>query len=1144
MSEHSLRLLDAVRQRLAAARRRVVAADVLFGVVVTLGVLAALLALGAAVEAGVWMGTATRWAFVLAFGIVAVGLVGAFVVAPLLRLAGVLPGLDDDALARRIGRRYPEVADRLANLLDLGRGRTAPAPAPLLDGAVQMLGRQVEGVPFERVEDLRPAKRAAPVAAVPLVGLLLFGLIAPATLTGAVGRLFSPSEAFAPPAPFQLSVLPGDVELVRGGSLEVEAVAAGTSLPLAVTLEIGRVGEERTDALRLPAGDDGRFRHTEENVRESLRYRVVAEGIETPWYEARVVARPVVRGLRLTLRPPRYTGLPPQRLEPGVGDVTALPGTSVSVVATTDGATVDSAALAFASGRIEGLTMDGAQAEGAFTVRRDDAYRVSLQSRDGHANEDPILYTVQTLTDAPPQIRLLAPGDGALNEALQTRVAARVTDDFGFSRAALRFRLAERDGEPVEGDDFEALPISVAPRELDQEIGVPWLLRASGLDPRPGDAVAFFVEVFDNNAVAGYQRAQTPVFTLRFPSVREQYERLDETEDEAESGLEEMRDEAEDARERFEELRDELRRKQDADWEDQRQLESLMQQQEQLEENVSESVEQMQEVLEQMRENDLVSEQTMELYEELQRVVEEIADPELMEQLQKLQEAMQQLDLPEMMQAMEEFEFSEEQFRERLERALELFERLQTAKELEEAARRAEDIAEQEERLSEETGDLQEEQDSGELSEEQQAAEQERLAEEQERAQEAARELQEQMQQAQEQMEGMRNAPQEEMQEAIEQMEQVQEQMEQNQQQLQDGQLQDAQEGQQQMQQQMQQMSEQMQQMQQQMSGRQQQQNIAGLRRILDDVLTLSYEEEALRDRTAPQRPESPVLRRAAQQQVELAAGLATVADSLSALAREVPQMDRAIQQRTGEALREMGAATETLADRQPPQAAGHQKAAMTHLNDLALLLSDLLDQMMNSSSGGGGGGMPMQQMMQQLQQMSGQQQGLNQQLQQMLNDMQGQRLSIDQQGRLQQMQQQQEALRQQLQDLIEQGGENLDGQSRSELQRIAEEMEEAARQMEGGRITRETREQQERILTRLLEVRESMNQRGRKREREGQTGEDRPPETPPAEVAPPDEADRLRRDLIRALESGYAPDYQELIKRYFDLLQERSDGE
>jgi hypothetical protein len=365
-------------------------------------------------------------------------------------------------------------------------------------------------------------------------------------------------------------------------------------------------------------------------------------------------------------------------------------------------------------------------------------------------------------------------------------------------------------------------------------------------------------------------------------------------------------------------------------------------------------------------------------------------------------------------------------------------------------------------------------------------------------------------------------------------------QMDENQQQLQDGQLQDAQQGQQQLQQMMQQMQQQLQSMAGEMAGQQQQRNLSGLRRVLDDVLTLSFQQEDLRDLSVGQRPESPAVRQNAQRQVDLASGLSTVTDSLRALAREIPEMERAVQQRAGEALRHMGEATERLADRQPPQAVGHQKASMTSLNDLALLLADLLEQMMEGASGGAGGEMSLQQMMQQLQQMSGDQQQLNQQIQQMLNDMQGQRLSVDQQERLQQLRSQQEALRQQLEELIREG--NLDGQGRSDLQRIAEEMEEVIRKMEGGRLDSDIREQQDRILTRLLEARESINERGQKEEREATPADVRQRSRDvPREVPEREEIDRLRRDLIRALESGYAPDYQELIKRYFELLQERA---
>ncbi len=1153
MSEHSRQLLDALRARLHRARRRVLTAELLFGAALTLGVLAAALGVGAAVEAGLWMGTAARLLFYVAFLLAALGLVGVFVLRPLLVYFGVLPGLGDEALAARLGRRVPEVADRLTNLLDLADGRASEAPAPLLDGAVQMLGREIEPVPFERVEDLRPAKRTAPVAAVPILGLALFGLLAPAAFTGAVHRLFSPTEAFAPPAPFSLVVAPGDIEIVRGTDLTVEVRARGRALPREATLHLGRADEARADAVRLLADSTSTFRHTVTNVRESLRYRVEAAGVETDWFTATVVARPTVQALGVTVTPPRYTRLAPQRLAPNVGDVTGLPGTTVALSARLGGVAVDSARIVFDPGSESGagsgasvpMEVDGDEATGRFALRREGTYRLVLYGENGFTNADPIAYTLQLLSDAPPQIRLLEPGsDVDLTEALQTRVAVHLTDDFGFARLRLYWRVADESGADDSEADFAPLDLPVQPRLLDQDVVHPWLLRTAAPGLAPGDVVEYYLQVWDNDAVAGYKSARTPTFTLRFPSLAEQYEQLDEAHDDTEEGLEEMlRDETE-TREQFDELRDELRRKQDADWEDKRQLDNLQERQQQLEEQVEQGAEQMQEMLDQMRENELVSEETLRQYEEMQRIMEEIATPELMEALQKLQEAMENLDLPQMMEAMEDFEFNEEQFRERMERALELLEKMQAAQKLDEAAKRAEALAEQEQALREQTEALEEQQENGELSDEESQAEQDRLAEEQQRAREEAAALEEMMRQMQEQMEGMKNAPQdaaEQMQEAAEQMQETQEQMEQNSEQLQQNELQDAQQGQQQMQQQMQQMSQQMQQMSQQMQGQQKQANLAGLRRALDDVLTLSYEQESLRAETAGQRGDSPTLRPNAAQQVELSAGLATVSDSLRSLAREIPQMDIEIQRRTGEALREMGASVEELAERRVPQAAGHQKASMAHLNDLALLLSDLMDQMQSSASGKGSSGSPsMQQMMQQLQQMSGQQQQLNGQIQQMLNDAHGQRLSQDQQGRMQQLRQQQEALRQQLEELSQ--SEALDGQGRSQLRRIAEEMEEAAERMRGGRINRDLRERQEHILTRLLEARESINQRGKKPERESQTGRDRPPDAPDA-LPEAEEVDRLRRDLIRALESGYAPDYQELIKRYFDLLQQRNGG-
>ena len=111
------------------------------------------------------------------------------------------------------------------------------------------------------------------------------------------------------------------------------------------------------------------------------------------------------------------------------------------------------------------------------------------------------------------------------------------------------------------------------------------------------------------------------------------------------------------------------------------------------------------------------------------------------------------------------------------------------------------------------------------------------------------------------------------------------------------------------------------------------------------------------------------------------------------------------------------------------------------------------------------------------------------------------------------------------------------------DLERIAEQMEESIRELQRGRPGNRMVERQQQILTRMLDATKSMQQRGRERRREGSVSEDRVRESP-GELTPDEQAEAIRRALLEALESGYAPDYEELIKRYFELLQQPAPGD
>ena len=1209
MSDASYQPVSAVRQRLRAAQRRYAAAAVLFGLVLCLGLGAALVLTGAALESILWMGIGLRTLFFWTFTLSVAGLAIFWIVLPLLRLLGVVPGSDERAAVRWVAHRHPDVADRLAALLDLADGRMSSAPDALRDRALTSLSESVSPIPFERVENLKPTRRVAPWAFTPVIGIVFFLAAAPTAFTGAVDRLFTPAVAFQPPAPFRIKVLPGDTELTHGEALSVEAELilrdSSALLPIAgALLETVRVGEKVSEHIRLVEGADGHYRHTLANVRADLRYRITADKVVSPWFSARVVERPVVRGLKVTLQPPRYSGLPTQELAPGFGDVQALPGTTVRVAMDASDVPLKTSTLnvvwAEHAPQSIALRRDGKLLEGAFTLKGTGTYTLRLEGQNGRANEQPIQYTLETLRDAPPEITLLEGADLPLDTHPRS-ARFRLTDDFGFAGATLYWRPASDSAAT-----WSAILLTLARRELDQDISLKWLPRGAEEALQPGDAVAFFGEVRDNDTVLGPKRSRTPVYTLRFPSVDEQFERLSESHDAVQDGIESIDREAESMRERFRELRDDLRRDPQPNWEDQRQLERLQGQRQSVQEQAESLSSQMQDMVEKMQQNRLVSEETQQLYESMQRVIDELESPELQEALDQLRQAMEKMDLSGMMESLEAVEFNEKDFQERIERALKLFEKLRTAQELDEAAARAADLAQREETLQKSTERLQErsetpprspdEHDAGEAEnntqepseeksrsdespsdespsedsssrqqeDDQQAAEQrtsdqqgpeqagdsqagdseaerEQLAQNQEQARKEMEALEALIQSLAKKMEGQSGTPPEFLEEMRQQaQQQLSEQMQQNAQQLRQNELQDAQKGQQQLQQQLQELSEQLSSASSEMMEGRAKQSIQGLRRVLDDVLTLSEEQERLGDRSGALPSQSSALRPVAQQQVELAEGLATVGDTLRALSRSIPQMSQVVQRIRHDALTEMRLATERLAALQSGPAAGHQKLAMTHLNDLALMLSELMDQL--SSGSGSGGSLSPQQMMQQMQQMGQGQQQLNGEIQQMLNSMAGERLTQSQQEQARQAAARQAGIRRQLQELIEQGRESLDAKSRSALQRTIDNMHETERELRGGRLSQETVERQQQIFQRLLQAEDALSQRGREEKREGQTGEDRPnPDAPESLDAPEREADRLRRDLIRALESGYALDYQELIKRYFDRLQERN---
>ncbi len=1118
MSDESRHILHRIQSQLRMCWNRLIAEHVVTGLALLILGMAGSFSLLLLLEMSFWMTTAWRSTLFYAWIIAGAFLLAWYVVRPWTR--GWLHRSHYRKIVRSVTEERSALQNQLVCLLELCDGDTSPSPPPLVDHAVQKLDSQVSRLPLVKKINWHQPVAWSRYAAIPLglIAILLFA--APDGSRDASVRLFSPGMDFAKPAPFSLTVVPGNTEVTRGDSLIIAARAEGKLLPEIVTFELGVPGESAVRSQTVQKDSLGQFVYQESNLRLSLRYRAVSGPVTSDWYQISVIDRPVLRNLQITLHPPSYTGLPTEQLPPGTGNITAIQGTEAHIRVRSS--IPDTYAWLSLDSDSDDTPLENMS--GTLVVRDEMTYRILLESPQGIRNLDPITHAVTPIPDQPPSVEILSPAARTdMDFDLMVPLQVRVQDDFGFSRFLLSWRLSEsRFGDTM--DDFEnmELPLPASP-----EVQYLWDLGlTTGLDIVPGDVVSYFVTIWDNDRYNGAKKSSSLIQEVRLPSITERYDALESVQNETETGLESLLDEAERVRRQFDELRDEIRRKQDASWDDRQNLEGLRQAQEELQNQVDELASNMAEAVQQMDDHNLVSDELLDLFEELQRVTEEISSPELVEALEELQEAFSELDPAAMQESLEKFEFNEEMFRERMERTLELFKNFQVQQQLEEAARRAEDLQQVQENLAEQTSENASEENT------------EALVDRQEKAAEEMASLEEKMEEITDRMQELQNAPQTQMEQLSQQTQdqKLPEGMHQNAQQMQSGQMQEANQGQQQMSQSMQQLQSDLQNMQDGMAGQQMQINTAALRLILSNVLRLSQDQEDLRQQIAEATRESSLLRDYAREQSVLATGGAVIADSLQVLGRSLPQLSRNIQQFAGETLLNMSSSIEALTARNNSSAESHAAGAMTSLNELALLLSDLLDQLMNSSASNSGSGMSMEEMIQKLQQMATQQDQLNQALEELLGREPGERLNADMQERLQQLAAQQEAMRRQLTEMAQE--RDLVSQLAGDLERIAQQMEESVQELQSGQVDRPIRQRQQQILTRLLDASRSLQERGRERKREGQMGSDVERASPPELLQPNMTQDELRRALMNALESGYAKDYQALIQRYFELLQ------
>ncbi len=1057
-----------------------------------------------------------------------------FVVDTILQLRGKR-SLHEVALF--VEHRCPDFRQRLITTLELLPGKKgALHSSELLSAtAISAADMAAQTKPRGVVDDDRLRSRLRHLGTVGGISLALCGMLR-GDMIPALDRCLHPTRPYVRVSATTVTSLTGDLEIVKGDDAVVHFRVRGEVPPSARILsrESPQMPWREIEEIVLPAPTaSDSLRYVFAGVRRPLTYVIEAgDGASQP-ARIDVLESPVVQQLQVRYAFPPYTGLP-DRIDEVSGDVRAIIGTRVDLEIISSKSLSTAAVVVDDSLRLPAQITDtrahiawylsadttgqGLEASYALDAPRVSGshYHVELTDHRGIRNRDPIRYAIRPLFDEVPRIAVTEPGrDADLPEDLHVVLGLEAQDDFGVAGIDLVYRVND-------GDDNQMALSGGGGREL--TVIHAWDL--NGLELLPDDLVHYHAQVSDNDLVSGPKKGRSREFTFRYPSLYELMTELSETRsDQIEALNELMAEDDEETAEFVEQIRRELLKKEELSWQQRKELEATIEQQQERATAVSELARQMEETMQAMQESGLASEEILDKLDEIRELMQEVTSPELQEALQSLQDAMQDIEPQELAEALADFAADHEAFQQRLDRTLALLRQVDLEQRLEDAVSQAQDLHSRQELIDEAMKEQSEgpklQKQEARLSEDTQSLQQE-LSELADDArpydEEAANELERHAQSMQENRLSGR-------------MKELSAQLGSQRQQAQARQLGED------LEEELGALSSGLEQIQQEFVASQKQDLLRALKQAMGSLVALSFNQEDLLNRSwNPTRP-TEALPELADEQFALLNGTGALIDQLAEVGRKTVNLNLGLPTTLGHVLQSMKQAASLLGGGDGARSAPHQQKALKSMNEAALLLRESADDIRNSRTPSGFG-----EAMEKMMGLSEQQAALNQATQESL----GQGTQLGKEGRpgqdwrsqMGRLAREQRRIQSALSEL-ERGLRGHRG-ARKQLAEIDREMATALSEMRRRNPSARLGQSQQRILQRMLDASRSVNTRGFKQERISESAMD--PGTYVGPWLPADlgqAPDELREAMKRALSGDYPHEYWDVIRRYYELVYE-----
>lgn len=1033
-----------------------------------------------------------------------------FLLSPLLKMYKLGPLISRKNAAQIIGKFFPNINDKVINALELHElAFDEPEKRELIFASIDQRIAELKPVPFTKAIDFQKNKRFLKYALAPICVFIILFFASPSFIKQGTKRIIDFQTDYTKPAPFQFNLKNKSLSVNQGEGLTILLDITGNDIPQDVYIHIGE------NTYKLDKKEVSSFEYTIQNIQQSDLIYFSGGGFQSQKHQLIVLLKPSVISFQVELKFPSYLNRPSEKLD-NIGDLNVPIGTQIKWIIKAK----HTRTLNFTYNNYsDKITANDNLFSFVRNASKSQKYAI-MPVHPSNLNVDTLDYYLDVIPDQHPTITVEQSQDSVSNKNIY--FSGQINDDYGFSKLMF-VTLNKRNNEK----SSTSIPIN---KNITAERFF-HLWKMSGV--QLGDNIEYYFEIYDNDGINGPKKTRSNIVSYNAPTEKQLENNIDKNSNSIKDKLKETIKKSEQLQKEAKKLSEKLINQKEIRFEEKKQIKELLEKQKSLEQEIN-SIQNDLKKNNQL-ENDFkdFSPSMLEKKKQLEELFENVLDEKTKDMIKELEKLLEQNNKELSQEQLKNMQLENKQIEKEMDRMLEMYKKLEFEKKLNENLDKLNELSKEQQKLSEQSKDKKSNKEDL----------QQKQAELKKGAEEIKKDLQE-LEQKNEEMENPNDFDSEEK-----EMDDIQNKMDNSSEQLDKNNKQKAADTQKEIADKLKELAAKMKKKQLDSEAVELDLNIRALRQILENLVTLSFKQENTMEKFKRTSTGDPQYVQLTQVQKNIKDDMKLIEDSLFSLSKKVIQIKSIINRETGKVNEQIERAILLLAERRTSDASVRQQYAMTSMNNLALLLTEILEQMQQEQqaqqnkndkpgkkpgkkSGKGKSGQSISKMQEQL----------NKQIEEMKKGQNpgGQEGKGQQKGsqseQLAKMAAQQQAIRNAMSQLEKEMNKNGEGGNSNQINQLKKEMEKTETDLYNKNISQETINRQKEIMTRLLEAEKAVRERELDNKRESQSANENY-DKPNLRFEEYKKEKMKEVELIKSVPPNLNQYYKEKVNQYFKQI-------